>query len=658
MRRRLTVTAARSATAATSLCIGSSSGGGGGGGGGAVVGGVVAGASTSSQAAKLRLHATRRPSSSSTGNATQHQQQQQQQRRFFFGGLFGGGKKSADKNPKQDPFRARPTKPPKLAQDDLFHPLSQSPIPEMRARGERVRALAACPVSMTKYGVRRPVRFECPDCGWPTHYSEAEWREDPDHAQYVARLREANEDEHDLRSGREMTEFKLPGPQGFEEVINMSNWDVFFYTRNHDSIETERSSRHVSKLLTFPCSLAGVLHENSPYTRRNQRVTHEGLRSLIALRQTLHPTLGDKPSLDVVRIFIVGARAESTLPPPIWDQLSYMFPGVALHIFMVGPEAVVPEGSNAVETYSGHPSIYKNPEASASQPRATSAAVAEGSAPNLTTSAPGPTSDGVGSPVSMHRSRLRKSNYGFPSRTLVVSPGLTITTIKANYEDVHAQFEPFDPYTDVFFAFSPGFGFPSQIAVRELEESRRREREDDASRKEARRVYFAGAESGPEVAGAGSAAPARPFVAADPKSQPEGGDVPSAEPPEAFPVDESKGGDPSKFTALTTAPIVQAQREWARALGQILSTKCALVSTGFSPADVERDVLAFESVEGVRGEFEWLITPGENAFASRQWVIADFDPRVAVKSNWGLWAVRGKRYDIQGPKSARYADAV
>lgn len=109
--------------------------------------------------------------------------------------------------------------------------------------------------------------------------------------------------------------------------------------------------------------------------------------------------------------------------------------------------------------------------------------------------------------------------------------------------------------------------------------------------------------------------------------------------------------DGQVFTALTTAPVVQAQKEWAKAIEQILATRCALVSTGFSPADVERDVLAFESVEGVRGEFEWLITPGENVFASQQWAIADFDPRVAVKANWGIWAVRGKAYDVQSPSS-------
>lgn len=158
------------------------------------------------------------------------------------------------------------------------------------------------------------MKFECPDCGWPTHYSEKDWREDTEHGKYVHRLREANEDEHDLRSGREITEFKLPGessdgqsvkavpagaegmtdrrpllsvlpactgPQGFEESLNLSSWDVFFYTRNFPSIETERSRRHVSKLLSFPTSMGAVLHEHSPYTTRNRRMTREGLRSFL-----------------------------------------------------------------------------------------------------------------------------------------------------------------------------------------------------------------------------------------------------------------------------------------------------------------------------------------------------------------------------------------
>jgi hypothetical protein len=37
------------------------------------------------------------------------------------------------------------------------------------------------------------------------------WVSDKEHAKYCPRLREANEDEHDLRSGRRIWEFDLPG---------------------------------------------------------------------------------------------------------------------------------------------------------------------------------------------------------------------------------------------------------------------------------------------------------------------------------------------------------------------------------------------------------------------------------------------------------------
>ncbi|MCO5611363.1 hypothetical protein L7F22_065616 [Adiantum nelumboides] len=222
----------------------------------------------------------------------------------------------------------------------------------------------------------------------------------------------------------------------------------------------------------------------------------------------------------------------------------------------------------------------------------------------------------------MHKGRHRTSNYGVPSKTVVISEGLTLTTLQCRYEEVHSQLEPFDPYTDVFFAFSPGFGFPSVVGQNEAVRQRW-EAQDERQRMQ------------PSA------------------SQPAGGDTPALEPapapaPAAGPTSAER--PQGSYTSLTAAPIVQAQREWAVALGQMLSTKCALVSTGFSPADVERDILAFESVDGIQGEFEWLVNPGENVFASQQWAVADFDPRVAVKANWGLWAVRGKRYDIEGPK--------
>lgn len=116
--------------------------------------------------------------------------------------LFGFGKKAA---------KATDAPAPLLAQDDLFHPLSQSPFAEMRAKSQRIKQLAYCPVSLDKHGEKVHVAFECPDCGYPTHASEERWAEDTEKGRYWPRLREANEDEHDLRSGREMTEFNLPG---------------------------------------------------------------------------------------------------------------------------------------------------------------------------------------------------------------------------------------------------------------------------------------------------------------------------------------------------------------------------------------------------------------------------------------------------------------
>ena len=44
-------------------------------------------------------------------------------------------------------------------------------------------------------------------------------------------------------------------------------------------ISSERSLRHVTNVLTYPYTIAGVLHENSPYNLKN-RLTIEGLTSM------------------------------------------------------------------------------------------------------------------------------------------------------------------------------------------------------------------------------------------------------------------------------------------------------------------------------------------------------------------------------------------
>jgi mitochondrial splicing suppressor protein 51 len=94
---------------------------------------------------------------------------------------------------------------------DLFHLHSQSPSPAIRLRGERIKKLAQCPVCLQIEGTKRNVKHECQDCGWPTHCTHEHWEMDEEHAKYCTRLREVNEDDHDLRSGRMVHEFAMPG---------------------------------------------------------------------------------------------------------------------------------------------------------------------------------------------------------------------------------------------------------------------------------------------------------------------------------------------------------------------------------------------------------------------------------------------------------------
>lgn len=45
-------------------------------------------------------------------------------------------------------------------------------------------------------------------------------------------------------------------------------------------MDTERSRRHASKLLTYPITIGSVLHQHSYLMTSNQRLTPEGSRSL------------------------------------------------------------------------------------------------------------------------------------------------------------------------------------------------------------------------------------------------------------------------------------------------------------------------------------------------------------------------------------------
>jgi hypothetical protein len=101
------------------------------------------------------------------------------------------------------------------------------------------------------------------------------------HVEICDTIRQINEDDHDLVSGRFFPEFSYPGPQDDNFVINMTNWDTFLYTREFEAINNERSMRQVTRMLTYPATIGSVLHELSPYNiRQGGRLTVEGLKSL------------------------------------------------------------------------------------------------------------------------------------------------------------------------------------------------------------------------------------------------------------------------------------------------------------------------------------------------------------------------------------------
>jgi splicing suppressor protein 51 len=126
------------------------------------------------------------------------------------------------------------------------------------------------------------VSFECPDCGIPVSCSEEHWADDYEsHLEICDTLREINEDDHDLRSGRFFPEFEYPGDQIEEAMVNMTNWDTFLFSREFRAINDERSLRQATRLLTYPVTIGSVLHELSPYNiKKDGRLTVEGLKSL------------------------------------------------------------------------------------------------------------------------------------------------------------------------------------------------------------------------------------------------------------------------------------------------------------------------------------------------------------------------------------------
>jgi splicing suppressor protein 51 len=262
-----------------------------------------------------------------------------------------------------------------------------------------------------------------------------------------------------------------------------------------------------------------------------------------------------------IRIFILGARAESSLPPRVWEQLCMLFPSCRFHLYFIGPQVSLPRLRNDLGSR-----VQTSTQCPEDDPAAAKLTSEQEKPPLYVPNVYEPPTP---RPIArLKRTRSSLKLYGIPSYTVPYSPQLTITGMQANYMDVHAQFQDtFDPYTDLFFLFSPGFGFPSPSIL----------------------------------------------------SEPDG-----------------------KRCLQIASPT-----EWGPVVPALLATRCAIFVTGFSPADIERDVRSLDQVPDVANEFEWVVTPGENLFGSEKWEVADFDPRVMVKTNWGLWGIRGKGREVQ-----------
>lgn len=323
-----------------------------------------------------------------------------------------------------------------LQPNNLFHSFSESPAPAIRQRAAVMKQNAYCPhpehqatrapssphdLESRKTGSLPPahVRYECPDCGIPVSCSEEHFADDYEaHLEICDQLREINEDDHDLVSGRFFPEFEYPGATMDEAQVNLTNWDTMLYSREFNAIDDERAMRQVTRLLTYPITVGSILHELSPYNiSKSGRLTSEGLRSLSALRYTLHPPRsgaditikGLRPNPPPVRLFILGARAESSLPREVWLQLSHLFPRVSFHLIFIGPESM-----------SGRDAEFPLPPRTPSNPFG---AIVE---------------DRLGG-------QMKISTYVEYFHTL--------------YDAQH--FGPFDPYFDAVVCFHPGLGHPA-----------------------------------------------------------------------------------------------------------------------------------------------------------------------------------------------------
>ncbi|CAO3699018.1 unnamed protein product [Rhizopus microsporus] len=87
-----------------------------------------------------------------------------------------------------------------------------------------------------------------------------------------------------------------------------------------------------------------------------------------------------------------------------------------------------------------------------------------------------------------------------------------------------------------------------------------------------------------------------------------------------------------------------AREGWKPSIQKALETKCAMFITGYDEADMMNDVAAVE--QDYQGEFDWVLKPTVNEYRSLKRDVNLMDLRQTIFANYGIWGIRGKRYDV------------
>jgi splicing suppressor protein 51 len=311
-------------------------------------------------------------------------------------------------------------KPPASAVERPVYNWDESPHESIRETAALIRAKALCPVT------KKPVNYVCPISGIPTHHSREAWEQDKEYHEQKKheKLKMANLYEHDLRSGRQFTEFVYPKEQERDFLVSLGDWDSYFYTRDFPPMNDEYNLAVATKVMTYPITVAALLYKYTPFLLEPKGpMTVEGAKSMAALHYTLYPPYVAKSSSSSVamdddseiiyrerpvRLFIIGASTESLVPPKVWKQMGYLFPNIKFEVHLVGPLANYDFKTNKytkIESTDGRPLVER------------------------------------------------------------FDPQITLHKHTQYWEDIFAMGDlyPFDPYLDCFFLFQPGFSSVDSI---------------------------------------------------------------------------------------------------------------------------------------------------------------------------------------------------